>query len=165
MRRAVLGAGVGLLAAIAFYLVLSFLARPPELEQRLGKLAAEAETIEKLERRAKGAALAPQGAVCEEPATAASGAFQRRLEDVARSAGVRLADFSSTPSSVDEASGLQPVRVRFTATGPYDAVVGLLRRLADLRPALFVDDLHLRSKTTFAALEFSGSLLCSTVRR
>jgi hypothetical protein len=165
MRTSIFVTSVALLVGVIFYISLTLASRPPGLAESVAKITRQVDEIERLGARFKGFSPYPADAVCETSASSATGAFRQRLQTAASNVGVNLANVAAAPGEPDEASGgLQPIAVRFEASGQYAAVVGLLQTLAKFRPSLFVDSVDLKSETTSVSLQFSGHLFCSTTR-
>ena len=161
LSLALLGAGVALAAAVLLGLSLSQIAKPPEMAQRLTALDAQARQAELFLRTTSPTGPAAPSALCRDRAEGA-----HRLQD---SIGALANQVSLAPElldvraeNTDRLDGLQPLRVRLTATGSYESAVALLAALARQTPQVFVDSLDLTPKVSNVTLTLSGRAFCAS---
>lgn len=95
---------------------------------------------------------APQDEAADLRASLASSAAQGQME---------MGVIDARPEAAEEGARLTPVRLRFEATGSYEAAVLLLDMLGRRRPEIFVDAVDLTAKTSNVTLTFSGRVFCS----
>jgi hypothetical protein len=141
-------------------LVLSGLGKAPDLNARVAAVEAEAARAKALLASAGRETPAPPGALCRgAPSDAA-----RRLHDAlaTQSAQAGLAPESLDVSPEDGGAGPTPLRVRLTATGSYEAALGLLTLLAKTKPLVFADSVDLTPKISNVTLAFTGRAFCAS---
>ncbi|HUO23361.1 MAG TPA: GspMb/PilO family protein [Caulobacteraceae bacterium] len=152
------------ITALAMFLALWLIAQPSDLTQRMARIdqqTALAETVLTGERAHGYLA----GAVCQDARTAPD-LVRQRLKSAAVAKGLALANVSAAPGAPNEAiGGLEPISLAFEASGPYDAVIGLLGALAQAQPQVFADTVDLKSQVSSVSLKFTGRLFCSTTAR
>ncbi len=148
-------------AALSAVLGLSALARPSRFEMRLAAIrsdSAEAKIL--LERRPNR--IAPRSADCAAPASAVGEKLRRDLATLAGNAHLDPPRIDVQPAVVTAADGgLEPYDVRFEATGPYDAALGVLAAVPMVRPTIFIDTADLQAKVSAVTLSFKGRVYCA----
>jgi len=71
----------------------------------------------------------------------ASATLQSRIEELATSAGVTVGSTESLPAEVR--GGYRRIGLRYTLSGPYEALVKLLAKLEAATPPLVIENLHI----------------------
>jgi len=71
----------------------------------------------------------------------ASANLQSHIEELAASAGVTIGSTESLP--VEVRGGYRAIGLRYTLTGPYEALVKLLAKLEAATPPLVIENLHI----------------------
>ena len=71
----------------------------------------------------------------------ASANLQSHIEELATSAGVTIGSTESLP--VEVRGGYRAIGLRYTLTGPYEALVKLLAKLEAATPPLVIENLHI----------------------
>lgn len=154
-----LAAGAATAAVFAFGL--GAVSTPKAFEDRLGTLADQVKRAEADLRPARAAGPFGVDALCAGDAAAEA----RRLGDLVTAEATRgtlaveALETRIEPAPSPEARAT-PVRLRFSVTGPYEGAVGLLSRLEQAGPRLFVDSLDLTPKVSNVTLSFSGRAFC-----
>lgn len=160
-RDSVVAAGVALVCAVGFGLVLSFASTPKDFASRVAALSTQVDRIE----RAEGSSRPPYrpGAVCDLPAAEEAKGLQAALGTSSAGLGLQLVSSEVTPEPTESSggAGLIPVAVRFTAVGPYDGALRLLDQLSRGRPELFADTMDLTSNMSSVELKFAGRVYCA----
>jgi hypothetical protein len=165
-NTALMAVTIAAFVAVAFYLLLSLVARPHGLTTRLRQVSGEVAQVETTLAGAKGVRAYSPGAVCHDAGPAAQAALKLRLQGAASAAQVSLTNLTTAAGAGDEAQGgLTPVTFQVEASGHYEAVVALLGSLAKAEPEVFVDTADLKSQTPAVALKLSGRVFCSTAAR
>lgn len=148
-------------AATGFAVVLSMIATPGDLSERASNVSTRADALQ----HDFGSARSPQPAdlrrVCFTPVERAKYDLQSAIANAAGPQGVTISDFRASADPTIVSGAIQPVVFHFAATGPYDGVVGILRRLAANKSEVFVDSADLVSNTTNVTLSFTGRLFCA----
>jgi hypothetical protein len=153
------GAGAG--AALLLGLGLASLATPPDFEARTTRIAEQAEQAEALLRPVRDRGPFGGESLCVGAADGEAGRLDAQLRGYAGRLGLSLEAMEIRPEPVgDLESRVTPVRLRFTASGPYEGVVGLLALLGNQRPQVFVDSLDLTPKVSVVSLSMSGRVFC-----
>ncbi len=152
----------GAIAAVAFFIVLSVLAKPSDFSTRASEIETKAERAESLFRTGTGANAFAAGSVCEQGVEAQATALKARVQAAAQGSGVTLASLGAAPAGPgQDGVTLSAVGLQFQASGRYDQVMGLLAGLANARPAVFVDTADLISRTSSVDLKFQGRVFCN----
>jgi Type II secretion system (T2SS), protein M subtype b len=161
-RHAVLAVGVAAASALAMSLVLAAASSPPDFRTRLAALETQAQQTSELMRPLPTGSLYPADALCGRDTAAAARKLHDSLSAAAAQANLTLDSLDVRPDfDPSGPAALKPLRVRFSATGPYENVVMLLSTLSRQRPDLFADGVDLTAKTSNVALSFSGRAFCS----
>lgn len=157
---ACVGACVLLAAAAAF------IERPAHFAATARDLQAELDEAQGTLSKVRDGAPYPIDAVCAVPPDRAAAALSASLEQQARAAGLKVDNLDVAPTGpAGDRGRLQQVRVQLAVEGAYDQVVGFVRRLADVRPQLFVSSADLRSHIDTAALSIQGQVFCANPRQ
>ena len=165
-NTALMALTIAAFVAVAFYLLLSLVARPHGLTPRLRQASDEVTQVETTLVRAQGVSPYVPGAVCHDAGPAAEAALKQRLQAAASASQVSLGGLTTALGAGDEAQGgLTPVTFRVEASGHYEAVVALLGSLTKAGPQVFVDTADLKSQASSVALKLSGRVFCSTAAR
>ena len=152
----------GALAAVAFFVILSVLAKPRDFSTRASEIETKAGRAESLFRTGTNANAFAAGSVCEQGVEAQAVAVKARVQAAAQGAGVTLASLGAAPAGPgQDGMTLSAVGVQFQASGRYDQVMGLLAGLANSHPAIFVDTADLVSRTSSVDLKFQGRVFCN----
>lgn len=154
-------AGAAVVLATVAVFALTVTSRPSELVSRLAAVEANAEEARQLFRR-RVAASAPADAICRAEPGAAAAKLRSEIAAVVAGSGLAepVVEVRSTPQG-GGANRLSALAVRVETQGSYEAVLGLLAQLSNVRPIVFVDTVDLRSATSFVTLSVSGHAYCS----
>jgi hypothetical protein len=154
-----LAAGLALGGALG----LRAIAKPPHFDGRLASISADA--VQAKDLLARRDERQPQfDAVCPRPTVAAAEKLRGDLAALAAGSHLEAAQIEVRPEFDAVAAGrLQPLDVRFQASGPYEAAVTALGAVAALRPALFLETVDLQAKVSVVALSFKGRVYCSAL--
>lgn len=158
-------AAPGMIAAVTatgFALLLSMIASPGGLSERIGDLSGRAETLQHAFATLKTPQSADAGLACFSSLDSAKYDLQAVVASAAGAQGVTVADFHADAVPTSSVAAVQPVVFHFTATGSYEGVTGILRRLAANRVEVFVDQADLVSNTTSVTLTFTGRIFCAS---
>ena len=162
LASAVAGVGVALVCAVLSAAVLAAVARPRDFGLRLAKVEADAASAERLLHKRDLPQALPADGVCPSLSPEAA---QRLRSDLARvGEAFRLEHIVVEVAPEPPARGSDPLaalRIRLEASGQYDAALGALSRLEDVRPIVFIDSADIASKTSFVTLAVSGRAYCS----
>jgi hypothetical protein len=163
VKSIVAGVTGGVIIAGGFYLMLGALSHPQDFKARAHTLDGEISRTERLTKDRGDAQAFPAGAVCDNSHAGADD-LTRRVQGAAAAASVVLANFTVTPPADGATHGAAaPVAVQFSATGKYEAVLGMLSAMDRAQPQIFVDTADLKPSSGGAvSLKFSGSVLCWT---
>ena len=154
---------VGAACAWLGFAGLSGLAQPAHLKGRLAGVETLVSTVERAPRAAGDPAVYATHALCRTDPSLAGPQLQARVAAAAAQAGLSGAKLTLSPS--DAASGgeqLTPVMFALDVQGRYDAVLLMLKLLAEGGPQIFADSLDLTSQTSAVSMHFTGRVLCST---
>jgi len=156
------GAAVAV-AAVAFW-GLSLIAAPSSAGGRLNAATLRIAAMETAMASSGAVSPYPAGAVCPSK-TEGDRLVQRRVGEAAAAAGISLTDVTVAQGSGNEASGLTPISISFSARAQYDVLLKFLGALGESQPEIFVDTADITPDTSVASLQFSGRALCWTVAR
>lgn len=157
---------LGFTAAVAFFVGLVLLAKPPGAEAELARVGGASDAAARLTASTGDPGAWPEGAVCRTSPIDAAVAMRPQLAAAAQAVGVSTSDILLSPEPRDDLSArLTPVSIRIVATGPYDGEVRYLAALSRLHPTIFLDKVELRSQATLAGLVLKGRFFCSTSAR
>lgn len=146
----------------ASWSVLSIISRPAGLQARLAGLEQRVNQARVLASRPPTGGEYAAHAICAAPDDRELASLRRSLETAATPLGLQLASLDILPSAPPAGSRLTPVQVSLEADGGYDAALSLVGRLARVQPQLFVDNLHLISRTSSVTLKLTGKVYCWT---
>lgn len=153
-------------AALAVFALYSMIATPVRYEARKRALNEELVQIRTASHGSGDATAYPAKAICTTSPEQAALDLRQRLQSQAAAAAVTVADFTAAPAPGEAPSPrLEPVIFRFSASGRYEQIVGLLNTLAKSQPQIFVDTVDLRPDATLARLKFTGRMFCSSSAR
>ncbi|HEX7761130.1 MAG TPA: GspMb/PilO family protein [Caulobacteraceae bacterium] len=156
----------GALVAVAFFFILSAIARPGGFTASMASLEDGGARAESLFRSGERANAFAPGSVCEGGVDTQAAAIKDRVQAAAQGAGVTLASLSAAPAGPgQDGVTLSAVGLQFQANGRYDQTMSLLAQLSNGRPAIFVDAADLVSKTSSVDLKFQGRVFCSASAR
>jgi hypothetical protein len=120
------------------------------------------DTAKRLEGGLRYAASYPTGAVCHTDADTAVAALRQKLAAFRGSEGAVLVNVVANPLAPDQANrGLQPIAISLEMNASYASVTGLLDKLSQATPMVFVDTLDLKPSGDVVSLKLSGRLFCS----
>lgn len=157
-------AGATLAVAAVTVGLMSLIAAPSGAHARLSTATAAVATMETAMAKAGGPSAYPADAVCPSKAEGVS-LVQSRLQEAAAVAGIPLSDVTVAQGSGNEASGLTPISISFSAKAQYDVLLKFLGSLGESQPEVFVDAADITPDTSVATLQFSGRALCWTIAR
>jgi hypothetical protein len=162
VRDAALGFAVAAGSALLMAFILASAGSPSGFRGRLQQLETQARQTQDLLRPKPSDDLYPADAICQGDPTMIGKAFRNSLTTFAAQASLNLEtlDVGVEPPTSDP-SALTPVRLRFTATGPYEGAIMFLQSLSRQRPEIFADAVDLTSKTSNVTISFSGRVFCS----
>jgi hypothetical protein len=162
VRQAVLAVGVAAASALAMSLILAGASSPPDFRARLAALETQAQQTSELMRPLPAGSLYPADALCGRDTAAAARKLHDGLSAAVAQASLTLDSLEVRPDlDTSEPATLKPLRVRLSATGPYEGVVMLLATLSRQRPDVFADGVDLTGKTSNVTMSFSGRVFCS----
>lgn len=152
--------GLGAAGALAVFVLLSSLAKPPETESAFASISRAADL-----RRQAGGEPQPAGAlgdqaICSSADQAAAIALDEQVQTASQIDGLTLGDVAVAPAN-ETAAHLAVLSLKLHATGTVVAVNAFLGRLAAVEPVIFVDIADMRSTPQGASLDLSGRALCS----
>ena len=156
------GLAIAAVGAIVICLVLASLAKPDHLKARLAHLDQLARRTEVLAEKTGDPRAFPQGAVCDSASVGAGDDLKKRITALAAVAGVTVANLNADTAAGDPSAELTPIKLSFTASGHYDAVLMLLDAISKARPVFFVDTVDLKSQTANVDLKIAGNIYCWT---
>ncbi|WP_329638687.1 GspMb/PilO family protein [Phenylobacterium sp.] len=157
-----LAAGVAMAGALAMALLLTQLGAPAKLSARLEALTVKTDQARDLMRAPPSDRLYAADALCRHDPGAAAQALREGLAASAAQANLSVDFLEAHPDGPgDSPGGLAPMRLKFSVTGSYENVVGLLATLARQRPAIFADGVDLTAKTANVTASFSGRAFCA----
>lgn len=162
IRDVMMAGGVAACCAIVAAVTLSSLSSPKDLDARAAAVEQKAAQAKRLFRPDRQAQTTAPDAVCSRRPEDQAAALRQSVGALATQAGLEMRTLDVRPEAPEAADAkLVPVRLRFEAIGPYDAVVGLVGQLSQQRPEIFVDAVDLVSKTSTVTIAFSGRVFCS----
>lgn len=161
VHAAMSAVAIATLGALATALGLAHLAAPRDMRPRLEALAGQAQHLRSDLQPVASAPLIPAGAICRDTEAAAK-TLRDSLTGAANQAGLGLEMIDARADvAANGTAKLAAVRLRFTATGSYESVIGLIAALSRQRPELFADNVDIVSKTSNVSLTFSGRAFCT----
>lgn len=152
-------AAIAAVCALAAGVALTVLGRPAHLEDRLGAIEQRADQTAQLLRPRQDLGAAPE-AVCSGDLVRQVAVLRTAVSDLGREQDLELSGLDIAPEAPGR-SGLTPVRIRFEASGGYEAALTLLDRLGRIQPQVFADTVDLVSQTSSVDLTFSGRVFCA----
>lgn len=152
-------AGVAALCALAAGVALTVLSRPSGLEDRLEGIERRADQTAQLLRPRREVGLAPD-AVCTGDIGRQVATLRSAVSKLGAEQDLELSSLDIAPEAPGR-SGLTPVRIRFEASGGYEAALTLLDRMGRIQPQVFADTVDLVSQTSSVDLSFSGRVFCA----
>jgi hypothetical protein len=151
-----------LACALASAAGLVVVARPSHFAARLGAVEADADQAGKLLRQAP---LQPAAAaLCSSALSSEADALRAQLTGLAGGLGLQHPVVDIAPDPAPRPGRLAPLRIKISGAGSYEAVLGVVGRLAAVRPSVFVDTVDLTSRTSFIAFAVTGRVFCSAPR-
>ncbi|MDZ4370978.1 MAG: GspMb/PilO family protein [Phenylobacterium sp.] len=151
----------GAAAALLLGLGLASVATPADFDERTARIAEQVEQAEALLRPVRDRGPFGAESLCVGAADGEAGRLDEQMRGYAGRLGLAVDAMEIRPEPVgDLESRVTPVRLRFTASGPYEGFVGLLALLGNQRPQLFVDSLDLTPKVSVVSLSMSGRVFC-----
>jgi len=156
-----LAAGVGLAGALGFGVLLTALAKPADFDARTAALSDRAARAEALLKPLRDRGPYAANVLCTSDPAAEAEALRDRVSEQAIQAGLAVDSLETrVEPAPDLSERVTPVRVRLSATGSYEAAVGLLALLGRERAQVFVDSLDLTPKVSNVTLSISGRVFC-----
>lgn len=161
-REAATAAAMTAAVAAAAVFGLMSLTKPAHFDERLATVRGQADLARRLTSKHRAPTF-PSGAICSLSPPVEAERLRAELQSAAAASKLDQVDIQVNPQR-DADDGLAPLRVRLSASGPYESVLGVLQKLSAVRPVFFVDTVDLTSKTSFVALNLTGRVLCSVPR-
>lgn len=158
-REMGLAAGLALSSALLMSMLLAAIASPKALTSRVATLQAQADEAGRLLQRSRAPAGYALDAVCAKSVDRQARDLRDALQGYAGALQLNMTGVEIEPLVTRGA--LAPIRLRFQASGSYEAAVRLLGALADQRPLIFADSVDLTSRTSSVTLVFTGRAYCS----
>ncbi len=159
-RDLAIAGGIAATGALLMGLVMASLSAPPEQKARLAALDQELAQVTSLSRISREGPTLPPGAICTKAPAEEAQVLANAIKDDAGQFKLTVTGLEVAPAAGTDGR-LAAVRIRYEASGPYEAALGLLDLMSKRSPQIYADSVDLTSKGSSVTLAFSGRAFCS----